>query len=231
MNINFSEEDIMFRNEVRNFIKENLPSDVRNRIAEGVVEDKQDIVNWQKALHTKGWLAPNWPNEYGGCQWSATKKYIFEDEVAKANSPRVSPFGVTMVGPVIIEYGNDKQKSKFLPRILNSQDWWCQGYSEPNSGSDLASLSTKANKENGKYIVNGTKTWTTHAQHANMMFCLVKTNTKVKPQEGISFLLIDMKQPGVTVEPIITLDGGHEINTVYLENVEVPLDNLIYKEY
>ena len=228
MNINFSEEDIMFRNEVRNFIKENLPSDVRNRIAEGVVEDKQDIVNWQKALHTKGWLAPNWPNEYGGCQWSATKKYIFEDEVAKANSPRVSPFGVTMVGPVIIEYGNDKQKSKFLPRILNSQDWWCQGYSEPNSGSDLASLSTKANKENGKYIVNGTKTWITNGVICNYVVVAAYTN-KEDRKNGISIFIVDKDTPGFQVSRKIEKLGhrSSDVAELVFENCELSEDALL----
>ena len=175
-------------------------------------------------------FASNWPKDYGGCDWTPMQRYIFDQETAFANTPQIVPFGVTMVGPVIIKFGTSSQKEKYLPKILNSEHWWCQGYSEPGSGSDLASLQTKAVSEGNNYIVNGTKTWTTLAQHSDWMFCLVRTNTKSKPQEGISFLLIDMNSKGIKVEPIITLDGSHEINTVYLEDVVVTKDNLIYEE-
>ena len=170
-------------------------------------------------------FASNWPKDYGGCDWTPMQRYIFDQETAFANTPQIVPFGVTMVGPVIIKFGTSSQKEKYLPKILNSEHWWCQGYSEPGSGSDLASLQTKAVSEGNNYIVNGTKTWTTLAQHSDWMFCLVRTNTKSKPQEGISFLLIDMNSKGIKVEPIITLDGSHEINTVYLEDVVVTKDN------
>ena len=175
-------------------------------------------------------MAPNWPKEYGGTEWSVTQRYIFDEECGAASAPSALPFGVTMVAPVIIKFGTKEQKDFYLPKIYSSEHWWCQGYSEPGSGSDLASLTTKAEKVDDGYIINGTKTWTTFAQHADMMFLLVRTNNDCKPQEGISFMLLDMKSPGVSVKPIITLDGGHEVNMVYLENVKVLKENLIFEE-
>ncbi len=230
MNLNYTDEDNKFRKEIKDFIKSNLSEEVLKRVSNGGKYTKDEIVNWQKALHKKGMFASNWPKDYGGCDWTPMQRYIFDQETAFANTPQIVPFGVTMVGPVIIKFGTSSQKEKYLPKILNSEHWWCQGYSEPGSGSDLASLQTKAVSEGNNYIVNGTKTWTTLAQHSDWMFCLVRTNTKSKPQEGISFLLIDMNSKGIKVEPIITLDGSHEINTVYLEDVVVTKDNLIYEE-
>ncbi len=230
MDLNFLEEDIKFRDEVKNFIKNNLSSQVRKRIINGGNYSKEEIIEWQKALFKNNWFANNWPKAYGGCEWTPMQKYIFDEETAFAHTPQIIPFGVTMVGPVIIEFGTEEQKQKFLPNILNSEHWWCQGYSEPEAGSDLASLKTKAISDGSNYIVNGTKTWTTLAQYADWMFCLVRTDNSSKPQEGISFILIDMKSKGITVDPIITLDDSHEINTVYLEDVVVPKKNLIYKE-
>ena len=230
MNLNYTDEDNKFRKEIKGFIKSNLSEEVLKRASNGGKYTKDEIVNWQKALYKKGMFASNWPKDYGGCDWTPMQRYIFDQETAFANTPQIVPFGVTMVGPVIIKFGTSIQKEKYLPKILNSEHWWCQGYSEPGSGSDLASLQTKAVSEGNNYIVNGTKTWTTLAQYSDWMFCLVRTNTKSKPQEGISFLLIDMSSKGIKVEPIITLDGSHEINTVYLEDVVVPKDNLIYEE-
>jgi hypothetical protein len=192
--------------------------------------DREDYLTWQRILNDKGWLAPSWPAEYGGTGWTAVQKHIFEEELAFAEAPRVIPFGVTMVGPVVIAFGSDAQKSRYLPRILTSEDWWCQGYSEPGSGSDLASLRTKAVRDGDHYIVNGSKTWTTMAHWADMIFCLVRTDPKAKNQEGISFLLMDMKGPGITVQPIVTIEGGHEVNTVFFEDVRVPAENLVGEE-
>ncbi len=185
---------------------------------------------WQKILYRKGWVAPSWPVEYGGTGWTEMQNYIWNEENARAETTPLLPFGLSMVGPVIYTFGNEEQKKRFLPGILSGDDWWCQGYSEPGSGSDLASLRTKAVREGDHYIVNGSKTWTTLAQHADWMFCLVRTDPDAKQQEGISFLLIDMKTPGITVRPIITMDGSHEVNEVFLEDVKVPAENLIGEE-
>lgn len=231
MNLDFSDEDVAFTEEVRAFLRDKLPADIKAKVEKHQSLGREDYVRWQKILNDKGWLAPHWPVEVGGAGWRPEQHYIFEQECAKANTPRVTPFGVMMVGPVIIAFGNDEQKSHYLPRILNNDDWWCQGYSEPGSGSDLASLRTRAVRDGDHYIVNGSKTWTTMAHWADMMFCLVRTNPDAaKKQEGISFLLIDMKTPGITVQPIITMDGGHEVNTVFLEDVKVPVANRIGEE-
>ena len=225
MNLSFSEEDLKFQSEVRSFIKENYPSEIKEKMDNGVPVSKDDIVTWQKILSKKGWFAINWPEEHGGSGWSVTQKFIFQNELAEANTPNIVPFGVSMCGPVIYTFGTEEQKERFLPDIRDNNVWWCQGYSEPGSGSDLASLKTKAEKKGDKYIVNGTKTWTTMAQHADWIFCLVRTDSSGIKQQGISFLLIDMKSPGVEVKPIITIDGSHEVNMVYLDNVEVPAEN------
>ena len=230
MDLNFSDEDVKFREKVKAFIKENLSSQLQKKAMNGGSYSKDEIIKWQQALYKNNWFAYNWPKAYGGCEWTPMQRYIFDQETAFAYTPQIIPFGVTMVGPVIIEFGTDLQKQKFLPKILNSEHWWCQGYSEPGAGSDLASLKTKAISDGNSYLVNGTKTWTTLAQHADWMFCLVRTDNSSKPQEGISFILIDMKSKGITVDPIITLDNSHEINTVYLEDVVVPKENLIYHE-
>ena len=230
MNIEFSKDDLEFQQKVRNFISKNLSNELRNKVANGSEISKEEIVSWQKALHKENLFAPGWKKEFGGAELSASKRYILDQELALADTPTIIPFGVTMIGPVLMHYGTPKQQSFFLPKILNSDHWWCQGYSEPGSGSDLASLKTKAILKGDKYIINGTKTWTTLAQYADWMFCLVRTSFEGKPQEGISFIMIDMKTKGITVDPIITLDGAHEINTVYLEDVEVPRENIIFEE-
>ena len=230
MNIEFSKNDLEFQQKVRNFISKNLSNELRNKVANGSEISKEEIISWQKALHKENLFAPGWKKEFGGAELSASKRYILDQELALADTPTIIPFGVTMIGPVLMHYGTPKQQSFFLPKILNSDHWWCQGYSEPGSGSDLASLKTKAILKGDKYIINGTKTWTTLAQYADWMFCLVRTSFEGKPQEGISFIMIDMKTKGITVDPIITLDGAHEINTVYLEDVEVPRENIIFEE-
>jgi alkylation response protein AidB-like acyl-CoA dehydrogenase len=227
MNLSFSEEDLKFQQEVKSFIKENYPADIKEKMDKGIPTTKEDIVTWQKILSKKGWFAVNWPEEHGGTGWSVTQKFIFQNELAEANTPNIVPFGVSMCGPVIYTFGSDEQKERFLPAIRDNDVWWCQGYSEPGSGSDLASLKTKAEKEGDKYIVNGSKTWTTLAQNADWIFCLVRTDSSGIKQQGISFLLIDMKTPGVEVQPIITIDGSHEVNSVFFDNVEVPAENLI----
>ena len=230
MDLSFSAEDLAFQREVRTFIAENYPADIKARFDAGLEPRKEDFVRWQKILHEKGWVAPAWPKQYGGTGWTATQRYIFQEELGAANTPGIIPFGLSMVGPVIYTFGSEEQKQRFLPGILSSDVWWCQGYSEPGSGSDLASLKTKAVRQGDKYIVNGSKTWTTMAQWADWIFCLVRTDSSVKQQEGISFLLFDMKSPGVTVRPIITMDGGHEVNECFFDNVEVPAENLIGEE-
>jgi hypothetical protein len=224
-----SKEEAAFRDEVRDFVAANYPGEMRVPNPETDLS-KEQMLLWHRILHKKGWIAPLWPKEYGGPGWSITERFIFEQETSRAGTLPPLAFSVTMVGPVIYTFGNDAQKKKFLPRILAGDDWWCQGYSEPGSGSDLASVRTKAVRDGDHYIVNGHKTWTTLAQHADWIFCLVRTDPAAKPQSGISFLLIDMKSPGVTVRPIITIDGSHEVNDVFLEDVRVPAENLIGEE-
>ncbi|MHA1537190.1 MAG: acyl-CoA dehydrogenase family protein [Alphaproteobacteria bacterium] len=230
MDMNLSPEDTAFRKEVRAFIADKLPTEIRGKIEAGVKLAKEDFERWQKILFEKGWIAPNWPKEYGGTGWTPMQRHIFDEELAEGMTPMIIPFGLHMVAPVIMAFGNDEQKAHYLPRILSSQDWWCQGYSEPGAGSDLASLKTRAVIDGEDYIVNGQKTWTTYAQHADLMFCLTRTSTEGKPQEGISFLLLDMKSPGISINPIRTFDGGAEVNEVFLEDVRVPRANLIGEE-
>ena len=230
MDLTFSKEDLDFQAEVRDFLTSEYPLAIKEKQDKRLPLEKEDIISWQKILASKGWFAINWPKEYGGAGLTPTQIYILQTELAGANTPILIPFGVNMCGPVIYTFGTEEQKKKFLPGILNSDTWWCQGYSEPGSGSDLASLQTKAELKGDNYLVNGTKTWTTLAQHADWVFCLVRTETTDIKQEGISFLLIDMKSKGVEVKPIITIDGSHEVNMVYLDNVEVPTANLIGEE-
>tara|TARA_Y100001933_G_scaffold264791_1_gene332659 strand:+ start:2668 stop:3882 length:1215 start_codon:yes stop_codon:yes gene_type:complete len=236
VNLEFTEEERAFQQEVRSWLETAWPQEMRERQARSALGKlgKDDLVRWQKKLAEKGWAATNWPVEYGGADFTPTQKYIFDLERARVGAPGVVPFGMTMVAPVIMKFGTQEQKDRYLPDILNSNVWWCQGYSEPGSGSDLASLKTKAEDKGDHYLVNGVKTWTTMAQYADMMFCLVRTSQEEKRQLGISFLLIDMNSPGVTVNPIVTLDqppeGHQEINMVYLENVEVPKENLVGEE-
>ena len=231
MDINYTAEERAFRDEVRTFLNEKLPKDISSKVKEHKRLGKEDTIRWQKILNEQGWLALHWPKEYGGTGWSPIQKHIFEEECAEAGAPTVLPFGVNMVAPVIIKFGTQEQKDYYLPRILRSDDWWCQGYSEPGAGSDLAGLKTRAVRDGDHYIVNGQKTWTTLGQHANMIFCLVRTDPDAKKQEGISFLLIDMeKSEGITVRPLITLDGEHEVNEVFFDNVKVPVENLVGEE-
>ncbi len=230
MNINFTPEELAFRDEVRAFFKAQLPTDIAAKVKGGRLLSKQDHQRWQQVLSKQGWYAPHWPVQHGGTDWTAVQKHIFEEEAAAYGAPRTIPFGVNMVAPVIIKFGNEDQKQRYLPRILNGADWWCQGYSEPGSGSDLASVKTRAVRQGDHYIVNGQKTWTTLGQHANMIFCLVRTDTEAKPQAGISFLLIDMNTPGITVRPIITIEGEHEVNEVFFDDVKVPVENLVGEE-
>lgn len=230
MNLEFSPEEIAFQQEVRNFIANNYPADLRAKQDVGEELGKKDYLSWHRILYKQGWIAPAWPEEYGGTGWTATQRYIFSEEIEAAGCVQIMPFGVMMVGPVIYTFGTQEQKDRFLPRILSGEDWWCQGYSEPGAGSDLANLRTKAERDGDEYIVNGQKTWTTMAQHADWGFFLVRTDNESKPQEGISFLLIDMKSPGIEVKPIITLGGHHEVNEVWLEDVRVPADQRVYEE-
>ena len=231
MDLSFSAADLAFRDEVRALLRDRLPADIRRRARRGwSYLPKQDHVTWMKILYEQGWIAPNWPVEYGGTGWTATQKHIFEEECAFADCPRIVPFGLSMVGPVIYTFGNQAQKDHFLPRILASEDWWCQGYSEPGAGSDLAALRTRAERQGDHYLVNGHKIWTSGAHHADMMFCLVRTDPDVKPQAGISFLLIDMKSSGITVKPIISMDHSHYLNEVFLDDVLVAVENRIGEE-
>ena len=230
MDLEFTAEERAFREEVRTFIRSSLPPALAEKTRQRIHLDKADFVAWHRILHARGWGAPNWPQQYGGPGWTPVQRYIFDEECASSDAPPLVPFGISMVGPVIYTFGTDAQKAKYLPRIVSMEDWWCQGYSEPGSGSDLASLRTRAESDGDHYVVNGHKIWTTQAQHANMMFCLVRTDPNAKPQEGISFLLLDMTDPGVKVRPIISIDEGHSVNEVFLDNVRVPRANLIGKE-
>jgi len=225
----FSPQDLEFQQEVREFFASAFSSDLRARIESGI-DVKGVAVEWQTKLYDKGWAAPGWPVEYGGTGWTPVQKFIFETERCEVGAPDTLPFGLNMVAPVIFTFGNDEQKARFLPRILSGEDWWCQGYSEPGAGSDLASLQTRAERDNDHYIVNGTKVWTTYAQYADWIFCLVRTGNFEKRQQGISFLLIDMKTEGITINPIHSIDNKHSLNEVVFENVRVPVENLIGQE-
>src|SRR6201993_148729 len=230
MDLSFSKEEQAFRDEVRAFFKENVPPSARQKLQEDRHVSKDEMVEWWRILNKKGWHVTHWPKEYGGTGWTSVQHYIFNEELQMAPAPAPLAFGVSMVGPVIYTFGNEAQKKHFLPRIANVDDWWCQGFSEPGSGSDLASLKTRAERRGDKYIVNGQKTWTTLAQHANMIFNLCRTDPAAKKQSGISFILIDMKTKGITVRPIQTIDGGHEVNEVFFDDVEAPYENLVGEE-
>ncbi len=230
MNAAFTAQELEFQQQARAFLESEFPRDIRHKVENRLRLEKDDFVRWQKILYRKGWAAPNWPVEYGGTGWTAIQKYIFAEEMARVGAPEPIAFGMKMVGPVIFTYGNEEQKKRFLPDILESNVWWCQGYSEPNSGSDLASLKTTAVRDGDHYVVNGTKTWNTLGQYADWIFCLVRTDNSVKKQEGISFLLIDMKSPGIKVSPIVLIDGTPEVNEVHFDNVRVPVENLIGEE-
>src|SRR5580765_3401209 len=235
MDLNYSQEESAFRDEVRGWLNANLPQDLRAKIANYDEFGREDLLKWHRILAKKGWVAPAWPKEFGGTGWNVVQRYIFEEECGFAGTPPLIPFGLTMCGPVILRFGTDEQKKKFLPRIYNGDDFWCQGYSEPGSGSDLASLKTKAERQGDHYVVNGQKIWTTNAHWADWMFCLVRTSNEGKRQEGISFLLIDMKTPGIKVDPIYLVDGTrtpmrHEVNQVFFTDVKVPVENRVGEE-
>ncbi|MGD1067247.1 MAG: acyl-CoA dehydrogenase family protein [Vulcanimicrobiaceae bacterium] len=227
MDLAFSPDERAFRDEVREFIATHLPEDVRRKVQAGDPLEKDDYARWHTILFDRGWAAPGWPEASGGPGWDAIRRHIFYEEFAYGWAPRMLPFGLNMVAPVIMEFGNDAQRERYLPKILSGEEFWCQGYSEPGSGSDLASLSTKAERKGDTYVINGTKTWITAAQWADWIFVLARTDTSAKKQDGISFILVDMTTPGVTVRPIETIDGGKEINEVHLENVVVPVENLV----
>ncbi len=230
MNLTWTPQERQFRESVRAFAADKLPEDIRAKVLRHQRLERDDYVRWHNVLADQGWGAPNWPVEHGGTGWNALQRLIFEVECFKAGAPRLLPFGLSMIGPVLMKYGSAQQQARFLPRMIRVEDWWCQGYSEPGSGSDLASLKTRAVRDGDDYVVNGQKTWTTLAQYADWMFCLVRTDPEARAQRGISMLLIDMHSPGVTVRPIRTLDGGHDVNEVWLENVRVPAANLVGEE-
>ncbi|MGE0800031.1 MAG: acyl-CoA dehydrogenase family protein [Lautropia sp.] len=231
MDLNYSAEESAFRTEVRDWLEANLPADLQQKGASYQELSRDDLLRWQKILARQGWVAPSWPVEWGGTDWNAVRRYIFEEECGLAGAPPLVPFGLAMCGPVLIRFGSPAQQQRFLPRIYHGEDFWCQGYSEPGSGSDLASLKTRAERRGDHYRVNGQKIWTTLGHYADWIFCLVRTdpNARIR-QEGISFLLIDMKTPGITVRPLILMDGSHEVNEVFFEDVEVPLENLVHEE-
>jgi pimeloyl-CoA dehydrogenase large subunit len=227
MDLGFSAEEIAFRAEVRDFVATHLPAAIRDKLAGGHHPSQDDIVTWTRILAKKGWGAPHWPVEWGGTGWDAIKLSIFTDEIQRGHAPESLAFGTSMVGPVIYTFGSQAQKERFLPRILDLRDWWCQGFSEPGAGSDLAGLRTKAERDGESWVINGQKTWTTLAQYADWIFVLARTDGSVKKQEGISFFLVDMKTPGVTVRPIQTIDGGHEVNEVFFDQVRIPAENIV----
>ena len=229
MDLNYSAEELAFRDEVRSWFEANIPADLRQKVLDYEELSKEELLRWHKILAKKGWVAPAWPVEWGGTGWNAVQRYIFEQEGAMAGAPPIVAFGVTMCASVLIRFGTDEQKKRFLPRIYHGEDFWCQGYSEPGSGSDLASLKTRAERRGDHYVVNGQKTWTTMGQHGDWIFCLVRTDTS-KKQEGISFLLIDMTTPGITVRPLVLVDEGHEVNEVFFDDVKVPVENLVFEE-
>jgi alkylation response protein AidB-like acyl-CoA dehydrogenase len=230
MLLEFTEDELAFREEVRAFLRAELPVGIRDKVQNGFELSREDHVLWQRKLHERGWGGLSWPKEFGGPGWNSVQQYIFEEETALAGAPRLIPFGTRMVAPVIMAFGNAAQQQRFLPGISSGAEWWCQGYSEPGAGSDLASLKTRAVREGDHYVVNGQKTWNTLGQYADWIFCLVRTDAAAKQQSGISFLLIDMKSPGITVRPITLLDGGHEVNEIWFEDVKVPVENRIGEE-
>jgi alkylation response protein AidB-like acyl-CoA dehydrogenase len=230
MDLTFTPEELAFRHEIRAWVAANLPADLSRKVLNSLRLTRDDMQRWARILGAKGWLGCGWPAQFGGPGWNAVQKHLFEEECALAGAPRIVPFGPVMVAPVIMAFGSPEQQKRFLPGIASGEVWWSQGYSEPGSGSDLASVKTRAERQGNTYIVNGQKTWTTLGQYGEWIFCLVRTSTEGKPQTGISFLLIDMKSPGVTVRPIIMLDGEHEVNEVFFDNVVVPAENLVGEE-
>jgi len=231
MELRESTEDLAFRLEVRGFVASHLPWSIRDRVLGFLRVEREDYVTWQRILHQQGWGAPGWPREFGGPGWTARQRAIFEEECFEAGAPRQMPFGLSMVAPVLMKFGTTQQQQRFLPRIISIEDWWCQGYSEPGAGSDLASVRTRAIRRGDEYVVSGQKTWTSFAHWANWIFCLVRSRQEGKPQAGISFLLIDMNTPGVRVSPIRTLDQGADVNEVFLDEVIVPVENRVGEEH
>lgn len=230
MDLSFTPEELEFRDTVREWVGNNLPADTAAKVRSGQHLTREDMQGWAKILGRKGWLGYGWPREFGGPGWNAVQKHLFEEECARAGAPRIVPFGPVMVAPVIMAFGTPEQQKRFLPGIASGEVWWSQGYSEPGAGSDLASLKTRAERRGDTYIVNGQKTWTTLGQYGDWMFNLVRTSTEGRKQAGISFIVLDMKSPGVTVRPIRLLDGSVEVNDVFFDNVEVPADQLIGEE-
>ena len=230
MDLSFTAQEQAFREEVREFVAKNLPTPIRDKIEAGRHASKDDLVAWTRILRAKGWSVPHWPKQWGGTGWSPIELSIFNDEIQRANAPEFLAFGTSMVGPVIYTFGSQAQKERYLPHIADLSEWWCQGFSEPGAGSDLAGLRTKAEREGDAWVINGQKTWTTLAQHADWIFVLARTDASVKKQQGISFFLVDMKSPGITVRPIQTIDGGHEVNEVFFDNVRIPAENIVGEE-
>ncbi|MWD27170.1 pimeloyl-CoA dehydrogenase large subunit [Aquicoccus sp. SCR17] len=230
MELSYSEEERAFQQEVREWLADNLPADIAEAGRAGDGLTKEMMERWHALLNSKGWLATTWPVEFGGPGWTPVERHIFEEECCRAYAPRIVPFGLSMLGPVLQAFGSKEQQDHYLPRILSGDDWWCQGYSEPGAGSDLASLKTRAVREGDHYVINGQKTWTTLGQHANKIFCLVRTSTEGKPQEGISFILVDLDTPGIEMRPIKLIEGGHEVNEVFFTDVKVPAENLVGEE-
>ena len=232
MELAFTNEELAFREEIRSLLKDELTPEIMigNKNSTTSLGDNDAAMAWQAILHKRGWAGVAWPKEFGGPGWTSNQRYIFNSECEKAGAPKLIPLGLRMLAPVLFRYGTKEQQNHYLPKMLSAEHYWCQGYSEPGSGSDLASLKTKATKDGDEYVINGTKLWTTHAQYADHIFCLVRTNTEVKKQAGISFLLIKMDSPGITVKPVITLAGDHEVNQVYFDNVRVPIHNLVGPE-
>ena len=231
MDLNYSPEEVAFRDEVRAWLRDNLPAELRDKVLNYRELGKEELLRWHKILAKKGWVAPFWPKEWGGTDWTVVQRYIFEEECGAAGTPLIVPFGVRMCAPVLLRFGTDAQKQRFLPRIYNGDDFWVQGYSEPGSGSDLASLKTRAVRDGDAYVVTGQKIWTTLGHYGDWIFCLVRTDAKTeKRQDGISFLLVDMTTPGITVRPIVLMDQGHEVNEVFFDEVRVPAENLVHEE-
>ena len=227
MDMSFSPEENAFREEVRTWIRSAMPPHIRAKAEVDASFESKEIMEWHKILAKKGWIAPNWPKEYGGTGWDVARRFIFTEELELSGAPQLSPFGLVMVGPLIMQFGNEKQKQRFLPKIASGEEVWCQGYSEPNAGSDLASLQLRAEDKGDHFVLNGQKTWTTYAQYADWIFVLARTDPKVKKQSGISFILCDMKTPGVTVKPFLTTGNTYAFCETWFENVEVPKENLV----
>jgi alkylation response protein AidB-like acyl-CoA dehydrogenase len=230
MNLDFTAEEMAFRDEVRSFLREALPDDLRRKMINREHLDKDDTVRWQRILNARGWATTHWPVAHGGQAWTPAQRYIFQEQMALAHAPEGSPFNVNMIGPVLCRFGTDEQKARFLAATANIDIWWCQGFSEPGAGSDLASLKTSAVRDGDHYVLNGQKIWTTQAQHADWMFGLFRTDNSGKKQQGITFLLLDMRTPGITVRPIETIDGGHDANEVFFDDVRVPVANVVGEE-